>query len=152
MEISEIFSAVTSQKYTYITPHSIFLACLKGLCYNRIKEGDSMNIGTSVCLFLGMTFLILALIFAIFKGKAALLLSGFNTLSKETREQYDTHLIALDTRNEFLGYAIILLVGAILSAFISEYLADCALVVWLFVFFSHIHVDIDKAFGKYKKL
>lgn len=46
-----------------------------------------MNIGFYACGILCLLFLLLAFLFTILKGKAAMLISGFNTLSKEQREQ-----------------------------------------------------------------
>ena len=44
-----------------------------------------MNIWGIICLILAVIFSILAAVFALLKEKGALLISGFNTLSKEER-------------------------------------------------------------------
>ena len=44
-----------------------------------------MNIGFWSCLALGILFAIITLVFAILGEKAAILISGFNTLTKEER-------------------------------------------------------------------
>ena len=85
------------------------------------------------------------------KEKGAMLISGFNTLSKEERELYDQKQLSLDQRNVFLTYAGILSFGAFLSCLIDDHLSYVALIVWLFVFFKGVHIDTEKAFGKYKR-
>lgn len=110
-----------------------------------------MNIGTFVCSILCVLFLLLALIFTIFKGKAAWLISGFNTLSKAQRELYDKERMSKDQRNAFLIWAFILGAGAILAYFISSYISGIAFILWLIEFFKDVHLDEEKAFGKYKK-
>ena len=42
-------------------------------------------------------------------------------------------------------------IGAILSYFISQYMGVIAFIVWLIMFFKDVHLDEEKAFGKYKK-
>lgn len=96
-------------------------------------------------------FLLLAFVFTCLKEKAAMLISGFNTLSKEERKKYDTERMSRDQRNLFLIWAAILGAGALLSCFISKYMAVIAFVIWLVVFFRDVHLDEEKAFGKYKK-
>lgn len=110
-----------------------------------------MNIGFFACGIPCLLFLLLALVFTILRGKAAILISGFNTLPKERRERYDREKMSMDQRNTFLVWAVILGIGAVLSYFISQYMAIIAFIVWLVVFFKDVHVDEEKAFGKYKK-
>ena len=47
-------------------------------------------------------FLLLAFVFTCLKEKAAMLISGFNTLPKEERKKYDTERMSRDQRNLFL--------------------------------------------------
>ncbi|MCI9489456.1 DUF3784 domain-containing protein [Lachnospiraceae bacterium 48-42] len=110
-----------------------------------------MNIGFFICIVSSLLFCLFALIFTFLKGKAAMLISGFNTLSKEQRESYDKEKMCKDQRNAFLLWAVILGAGSILSYFISEYAAPAAFAVWLVVFFKDVHLDEEKAFGKYKR-
>ena len=49
-----------------------------------------MNIGFIVCGGACLLFLLLTLIFTIFKEKSVMLISGFNTMPKEKRELYDS--------------------------------------------------------------
>ncbi|WP_195244285.1 DUF3784 domain-containing protein [Clostridium celatum] len=111
-----------------------------------------MNIWGIICLILAVIFSILAAVFALLKEKGALLISGFNTLSKEEREKYDKKKISIDMRNSFFIWAIILFLGAILSYYISKYCAIIAIIIWIVIFFKDVHIDSEKAFRKYKKL
>jgi hypothetical protein len=94
--------------------------------------------------------LLFALLFTILKEKGAMLVSGFNTMSKEERALYDTAQISKDQRNAFLIWVGIFGVGAVLAHCLTQYMAIIAFVVWLVVFFKDVHFDIEKAFGKYK--
>lgn len=111
-----------------------------------------MNIWGIICLTLAVIFSILAAVFALLKEKGALLISGFNTLSKEEREKYDKKKISVDMRNSLFIWAIILFLGAILSYYISKYCAIIAIIIWIVIFFKDVHIDSEKAFRKYKKL
>lgn len=109
-----------------------------------------MNIGALICGALTIIFGIIGLIFALLKEKAAKLVSGFNSLSKEEQELYDQALISKDMRNQFFIWALTMLIGTILSYVFSPYLAILAFIVWLILFFREVHSDIHKAFEKYK--
>lgn len=110
-----------------------------------------MNVGMIVCGIFCLFFLVFALVFTLLKEKAAMLISGFNTLSKETREQYDTYQMSQDHRNLFLLYATIFGIGFVLSYIISEEIAIIVFIIWLIIFFKDVHLDASKAFEKYKK-
>lgn len=109
-----------------------------------------MNIGAFSCLIFAVVFAVLAAVFAILKEKAAVLISGFNSLPKEERKKYDTAKLSSDTRNSFILWAAVFAVGAVLSYFVNEYCAFLAFAVWLVLFFRNVHFDTDKAFEKYK--
>lgn len=110
-----------------------------------------MEMMTMVCVSGSILFLGFALLFGILKGKAAILISGFNTMPKEKRKLYDRERMSRDQRNEFLVWALILGVGGVLSYLFSfRYAADIEVVVWLVVFFRGVHLDEEKAFGKYR--
>lgn len=111
-----------------------------------------MNIGTIICLILSVFFGIISIIFSLLKEKGTILISGFNTMSKEEREKYDKKKMSIDIRNSLFLWAIILFLGAILTYFISKYCAIIAIVIWLIIFFKDVHIDSEKAFEKYKKL
>ena len=78
-------------------------------------------------------------------------LSGFHWLPEEERARYDRKRMAADCRNDFLLWGAILFLGALGSVWISGYAALVAYLVWAVLFFRNVHLDMDKAFGKYKK-
>ena len=110
-----------------------------------------MTIGCIVCGIGCLLFLLLAFLFTILGEKGAMLISGFNTMSKAERELYDKASMSKDQRKSFLIWSLILGIGAIFSYLISKYIAFIAFVVWLIIFFRDVHFDEEKAFGKYKK-
>ena len=99
-----------------------------------------MNTGFMMCGGACLLCLLLTLIFTIFKEKSVMLISGFNTMPKEKRELCDKEKLSK-------AYGI----GAILAYYISQYIAVIAFIIWLVVFFKDVHLDEEKAFGKYKK-
>jgi hypothetical protein len=109
-----------------------------------------MNIGFIVCLVMGGLFSLFAIIFALLKEKGAMLISGFNTLPKEERENYNKIKMSKDMRHSFLIWSAVFAIGAILSYVISSYIAIASLIVWLILFFKDVHIDTEKAFGKYR--
>lgn len=118
---------------------------------NRSGErGVQMNIGFYMCIVMAPIFAVTALVFALLKGKAAILLGGFNSLPKKERETYDQEQMARDNRNSFILWTIILLIGAVASYFLSTWCGVLALIIWLILFFKDVHLDARKAFEKYK--
>ena len=111
-----------------------------------------MKNGYIACGLSSVICFLFALLFTILKGKAAILISGFNTMPKEKRELYDKEKLSKAYRNIFLIWAIIQGIGAILAYYISQYIAVIAFIIWLIVFFKDAHFDKEKAFGKYKNL
>lgn len=109
-----------------------------------------MNTGVLVCLIMGVPFAIFGILFALLKGKATMLISGFNTLPKEERDKYDKERLSMDRRNAFFIWAMIFAIGAIASFFISSYAAIIAFVAWIILFSRDVHFDPEKAFGKFK--
>ena len=59
-----------------------------------------MNIGFWSCIILIIPFVIIGVLFAIFKEKAAKFVSGFNSFSKEEQAMYDKAQISRDIRNQ----------------------------------------------------
>lgn len=109
-----------------------------------------MNIvGCWACGVLVIPFGIVGILFAIFKAKAAKFVAGFNSLSKEEQALYDKAYISRDIRNQCFLWAVIILIGAILSYFVTPYMAILAFIIWLFLFFKDVHWDNHKAFEKY---
>lgn len=112
-----------------------------------IKKVIIMNIGFVACIILAVLFLVLEIIFALLKEKGAYFVSGFRTLNHP--EKYDKAYISLDMRNQCFIYFVILCIGAILSYFLSAYIAIAAILVWFIVFFRNFNLDAEKAFEKY---
>jgi hypothetical protein len=109
-----------------------------------------VNIGFYACLILAIIFSILTFVFFLLKEKGAMLISGFNSLSKHEQELYVIEKLSKDQRNSMFIWTLIMCVGALFSYFISQYFAIIAFIIWLIVFFKDVHFDTDKAFGKYK--
>lgn len=108
-----------------------------------------MNLGFWMCGVLVPLFMIMGVLFAVGKEKAAKLVSGFNSLSKEEQALYDKARISKDMRNQCFTWAAIMAGGATLSYFITAYMAIPAYVIWLIVFLKEVHLDAHKAFEKY---
>ena len=66
---------------------------------------------------------IFGILFAVLKEKSAKLVSGFNSMPKKKQEKYDKAYIARDMRNQCFVRSAIMLAGAILSLFVSKYMA-----------------------------
>ena len=82
-----------------------------------------MNIGFWSCIILVIPFLIIGVLFAIFKEKAAKFVSGFNSFSKEEQALYDKAYISRDIRNQCFIWTAVMLAGALLSCFLTPYMA-----------------------------
>ena len=108
-----------------------------------------MNIGFWSCIILAILFVIIGVLFAIFKEKAAKFVSGFNSFSKEEQALYDKAQISRDIRNQCFIWAVIMLAGALLSCFLTPYMAIPIYIIWLVLFFREVHFDNHKAFEKY---
>lgn len=109
-----------------------------------------MNTGVFMCVVFGTLFAFLAALFALLKEKATMLISGFNTLPKEERDKYDKGRLSKDRRKAFLIWAVIFAIGAIASFLVTSYAAIIAFVAWIILFFRDVHLDPEKAFGKFK--
>ena len=112
-------------------------------------EADIVNIGFWSCVVLIIPFTIMGVLFAIFKEKAAIFVSGFNSFSKEEQALYDKAHISRDMRNQCFTWAVIMLTGALLSYFLTPYFAVPTYIIWLVMFFKEVHFDNHKAFEKY---
>ena len=109
----------------------------------------SMNIGFWLCGVLVIPFMIIGVLFAIFKEKAAKFVSGFNSLPKGEQELYDKAHISRDIRNQCFTWTGIMLIGAVSSYFLTPYMAIPAFIIWLVLFFIEVRFDNHKAFEKY---
>ena len=81
--------------------------------------------------------------------KTAKFVSGFNSFSKEEQAMYDKAQISRDIRNQCFIWTVIMLVGAIVSCFLTPYMAIPTYIIWLVLFFREVHFDNHKAFKKY---
>ena len=108
-----------------------------------------MNIGFWLCGVLVIPFVIIGVLFAIFKEKAAKFVSGFNSLPKEEQALYDKAHVSRDIKNQCFTWAGIMLVGAVLSYFLTPYMAIPAFIIWLVLLFKEVHFDTHKSFEKY---
>ena len=108
-----------------------------------------MNVEFWLCGVLVIPFAILGVVFAIFKEKATKFVAGFNSFSKEEQTMYDKAQISRDIRNQFFIWTAIMLIGAVLSYFISPYMSILAYIIWLVLFFKGVRIDNRKAFEKY---
>lgn len=98
----------------------------------------------------GSDLFLIGIVFAFLKAKASALISGFNFVSREEREKYDQERMSRDMRNTLFLWAVIWMVGAAGVYFVSVHSVWIAGIVWLAVFFKDVHLDNEKAFGKYK--
>ena len=110
-----------------------------------------MNAGVVACALALALFLVFGIAFAALKGKAAIIVSGFNSLTKHERAQYDTDALAKDMRNACFLWAAIMAIGCFLSYALTSYLAIIAYAIWLVLLFKDVHVDAATAFEKYRK-
>lgn len=81
--------------------------------------------------------------------KTAKFVSGFNSFSKEEQALYDKAHVSRDIKNQCFTWAGIMLVGAVLSYFLTPYMAIPAFIIWLVLLFKEVHFDTHKAFEKY---
>lgn len=100
---------------------------------------------------MAILFLLLGIFFAVRKGKAAILISGYNFKTKEQRNCYDEDYMARDMRNQLFLYAGIFLAGGIATLFAGSAAFLVTVIIWLAVFFKNVHLNPDKAFEKYRK-
>lgn len=94
---------------------------------------------------------LLALLFAALGEKGAMLVSGFNTMPKDKREQYDKARISKDQRNLFFFWSGLWAVGTISVWLISGKMIYVIVVIQVVLFFREVHLDEEKEFGKYRK-
>ena len=128
----------------FSSPFTVFLI------YHKHFRGYSMNnIGFWSCIILSIPFAFVGILFAAFKDKAAKYVSGFNSLPKKEQELYDKARISRDIRNQCFTWSVIMLIGSVLSFFITPSMAIPAYIIWLVLFFKDVHFDSRKAFEKY---
>ena len=118
--------------------------------YKRQEGGFwIMNIGFWICGVLVIPFLVIGILFAFLKDRAAKFVSGFNSLPEKEQILYDKAHISRDIRNQCFIWSATMAIGAVLSYFVTQYMAIPTFIVWLFLFFKDVHFDTHKAFEKY---
>ena len=103
------------------------------------------------CLILACMFAVLWYFFSLLKGKAAIFISGFNSFSKEKREQYDTDRMVKEQADSFALWTVVLLAGVILGLTVHACCSAFLFVAWVLLFFKDVHLDADEAFEKYRR-
>ena len=109
-----------------------------------------MNIGTITCIAFVILFTFILSIFYILGEKSTTLISGFNLKSKDEREKYDVEKMIKDYKKAIFIWIFVLLIGSIASYYISQYCSIITFIIWVIIFFKDVHLDEEKAFGKYK--
>lgn len=99
---------------------------------------------------LSALFLLLAIIFLIFKEKACILISRYNFKSKKERITYDELRMSKDYRVFWLICSSIFILGGTGCILISDNFFWAALIIWLIYYIIHAGIS-DKVFDKYKK-
>ena len=103
------------------------------------------------CMAVSAVFWVMAAVFAVLKGKAAILISGFNTMPKEQREKYDREQMRRYMLNTLALWADVSGAGGVLAyLFSSAGIAVISMIAVLILFFREVHLDEEKAFRKYK--
>ena len=107
-----------------------------------------MNVGVVACALVMAVCLVAGILFALLKSKAAILISGFNSLPEREWTRYDQEAMARDMRNACFLWALTMAVGCALSHFLSPYAAIAAFAAWIALLFKDVRLDASKAFGK----
>ena len=96
-------------------------------------------------------FFVFGLIFAIMKEKGAILIAGYNNKSKEERKKFNEKQMTKDMRNHFFRYSFIFLIGTVATYIWGKIWFWISFIIWLIYFFKNVHLNVEKAFGKYRK-
>lgn len=115
-----------------------------------MTEFMEAHIGTSFCMVIGSFTFLVMLFFLIGKGKSARFISGFSTMSQEERAKYDQEKMSKDMALFFLQLTLIAVCGGICSLWEQKVVILFG-ILWLIRFFREVHLDQEKAFGKYRK-
>ena len=109
------------------------------------------NIGFWSCIILVPIFLVIGILFAVFKEKSVKYVSGFNSLSADEQDRYDKEHIVKDLRNSCFIWSAIMFLGGVCSILITPFASAVAYIIWIILFFKDVHFDTHKAFEKYLK-
>ncbi|UZP68963.1 DUF3784 domain-containing protein [Desulfovibrio mangrovi] len=111
-----------------------------------------MNIGTITCLAMAAPLAVCAILFTLLGEKSSMLISGFNTLSKEERAQYDRKALCKDVRNRLFLWTALLTAGALAAHLLHLYCGVAALVLWLILFLKGVRATPEAAFKQYRTI
>ena len=95
-------------------------------------------------------FLLLGVLFHLLGERACILISGFSTLPREERQNYDLARMSRDQRRSFFVWAAVLGAGAA-GSLLSPAVFWCALALWLVLFFRQVRLTPERAFAPYRK-
>ena len=105
-----------------------------------------MNVRFLTCGVLVILSVVISVLYAVSKEKAANFVSGFNSLPKEKQVVYDKAYMSRDTRNRCFVWVDVMFIGAVLSYILTPYMVILAFVLWMALLFKNVHFDADKAF------
>lgn len=106
-----------------------------------------MNIMVIMCLLIGFILLMSSVIFYLLKEKSVSFIAGFNSLTEEEQEKYDTLKLSIDVRNQLFIWSAVLFLGGLLSV-CNEYFGVGAMFVWYLLLVNNMGLN---SFDKYKK-
>lgn len=107
-------------------------------------------IAVFICMMMTALLTAHGVVFTILGEKCVWLVKSYRDLPKEKRDQYDAGLVVNGARNGFLLWALWFVLGAVLSYFVTPFLAVAFLGVWLAVFLRG-RVFREQTYEKYKK-
>ncbi len=109
----------------------------------------SIPLALDLC-FMGLIFLVFAIVFAVRKEKACNLIGGFSFFTEAQQAQYDKARLARDYFKLFRTLTIVVFVGAALCLVLGWWAFAAAIVIMLILVFRDFHINPEKAFEKYK--
>ncbi len=109
-----------------------------------------MNLGVSACVLFAAFSFVFAVIFAIGREKAIMLVSSFSAIPPKKRDRYDQAAICRRQRTEYFIWFLLFAAGAALSHLISRYIAIVFIAAWLVWFLRDGVGDAEKRFAKYR--
>ena len=98
----------------------------------------------------GVLFLIFAVVFAVKKEKACRLIGGFNFFTEAQQARYDQAAIARDYQKLFTWWTVGAFLFAVLALWLSWWAIGAAFILFLISIGREMHIDVEKAFEKYK--
>ena len=109
-----------------------------------------MNNGVWICLIMAGLFFPLALMFMLMGEKGVMLISGFNALPDEQRQQYDQQKMSKDMRDTLFAWGFVFAAGGLLSYVLSAWASVFSFLVWINLFIKEVPWKPEKAFDKYR--